>query len=178
MGNVAVGIGGTLVSPLSVDQVKRYFGDVRGFPEIDELISIIQNGVLVNSTVTNRDPTRAVQYGNHSGVREHMDLVWEKLFDDIRRNREVVFNRGSASLIKGLRVAPLGAVVTHKVRIINDYYFGVQAARGEKRRLNKDTHTEEVPKRLCGQALPTILQALTNLRIRFPQKRFCWQRHM
>ena len=38
MGNVAVRIGRTLVPPpLSVDQVKRYFGDVTGFPEVDEL---------------------------------------------------------------------------------------------------------------------------------------------
>ena len=92
-----------------------------------------------------------------------------KLFDDIQRNRVLVFNRDSASSIKGLRVAPLGAVVTHKVRNINDYSVDVQAARGEKGGLNKDTHTEEVPKCLCGQALPTILQALTDLRIRFPQ---------
>ena len=41
VGSVAVGIGGTLVlPPLSVDQVKRYFGDVGDFPEIDELIDI------------------------------------------------------------------------------------------------------------------------------------------
>ena len=74
MGGVVVGIGGTLVSPpLSVDQVKHYFGDVQGFPEIDELIDIIQYGVPMNSTVTNLDPTRALQSDNQSGVREHMD---------------------------------------------------------------------------------------------------------
>ena len=37
--------------------------------------------------------------------------------------------------------------------------------------MNKDTHTEKVMKCLCGQALPTLLQALTNLLIRSPQKR-------
>ena len=46
-----------------------------------------------------------------------MDLV-EKLYEDVRRNRVLVFNRESAAALKGLRVAPLGAVVTHKVRII------------------------------------------------------------
>ena len=46
-----------------------------------------------------------------------MDLVWEKLFEDIRRNRVLVFDRKSAASPKDLRVAPLGAVVTHKVRI-------------------------------------------------------------
>ena len=52
-----------------------------------------------------------------------MDLVWEKLFEDIRRNRVLVFDRKSAASPKDLRVAPLGAVVTHKVRINNDYSF-------------------------------------------------------
>ena len=89
--NVAAGIGGTLVPPpLSVDQLKRYFGDVKAFPEIDELIDITNNGVPVNSTVTNLYPTRALQRSNHIGVRKHMDLVWEKLFHDSRRNRVLV----------------------------------------------------------------------------------------
>ena len=100
-----------------------------------------------------------------------MYLVRDKLFDDIRQNRALVFNREPASSIKGIRVAPLGAVVTHKVRIINDHSFDVQAARGEKGRLTKGAHTEEAPKGLCGQALPTLLQALTDLRIIFSQKR-------
>lgn len=78
MRNVAVRIGGNLVSPpLSGDQVKRYFGDVQGLPKIDELIDIIQNGVPVKQTVTKLDPTSALQYGNHSGALliEHKDLV-------------------------------------------------------------------------------------------------------
>ena len=43
-----------------------------------------------------------------------------------------MFNRDLASSIKGQPVAPLGAVVTHKVRTINDYSFDVHAVRGEK----------------------------------------------
>ena len=39
VGNVAVGIGGTFASPpLPVNLVKRYSGDVKSFPETDELI--------------------------------------------------------------------------------------------------------------------------------------------
>ena len=45
-----------------------------------------------------------------------LDLVWERLFDDIRRNRVLVFNRDSALSIKGLLVAPLSAAVTYKLR--------------------------------------------------------------
>ena len=67
-----------------------------------------------------------------------------------------MFNRESASALKGLRVAPLGAVVTHKVRIINEYSFDVDAARGEKGGLNRDTKTENVAKCLCGDALPSL----------------------
>ena len=172
VGDVAVGIGGTLVSPpFSLSQVEHYFGDIKGFPAITELVDIIKNGVPVKTSVTDLDPTRAMQYGNHSTVAEHMDLVWEKLYEDVRRNRVLVFDRESATLLKGLRVAPLGAVVTHKVRIINDYSFEAGAARGEKGGLNRDTQTEEVPKCLCGDALPALLKALTDLRIRFPHSR-------
>ena len=118
VGDVAVELGGTLVSPpLAVNHVEHYFGQVKGFPAITELTHIMKNGVPVKTAVTNLDPSRAIRYGNHSTVFEHMDLVWEKMYEDVRRNRVLVFNRESAAALKGLRVAPLGTVVTHKVRI-------------------------------------------------------------
>ena len=99
---------------------------------------------------------------------EQMDLVWEKLYEHVRRNCVLVFNTEFAAALKGLRVAPLGAVVTHKVKIINDCSFDVDAARGEKGGLNRDARTEDVPKCLCGNILPSLLNALTDLRLRFP----------
>ena len=40
VGDVAVGLGGTLVSPpLAVDHVEHYFGRVKGFPAITELMT-------------------------------------------------------------------------------------------------------------------------------------------
>ena len=48
-----------------------------------------------------------------------------------------------------------------------DYSFEAGAARG-KGGLNRDTLTEEVPKCLCGDALPALLKALTDLRVRSP----------
>ena len=62
----------------------------------------------------------------------HMDLVWKKIYEDVRRNRVLVFNRESAAALKGLCVAPLSTVVTHKVRNVHDFSFDVDAARGEK----------------------------------------------
>ena len=62
-------------------------------------------------------------------------------------------------------------MVTHKVRINNDYSFGPNTARGEKGDLNRDTVSEKVPPCLYGEALPTLLNVLTDLRIRFPNLR-------
>ena len=56
MGDVAVGLGGALVSPpQSVDQVKCYFGKIKWFPAIAGLIDVINNGVSVRTLVTNLD---------------------------------------------------------------------------------------------------------------------------
>ena len=172
VGDVATGLGGTLVlPPLSVNDVKHHFGNVKGFPGISVLVDLIKHGVPVVTSATPTDPRQAFQYGNHSSVQEHMSTVWEKLCEDVRRNRCLVFTREAAEKIVGLRIAPLGAVVTHKVRIINDYSFDPSTARGEKEGLNRDTISEEVPPCLCGEALPALLNVLTDLRIRFPNRR-------
>ena len=172
VGDVATRLGGTLVlPPLNVDDVKHHFGNVKGFPGISVLVDLIKHGVPVVTSATPTDPRKALQYGNHSSVQEHMPTVWAKLCEDVRRNRCLVFTREAAEKIVGLRVAPLGAVVTHKVRIINDCSFDPSTVRGEKGGLNRDTISEEVPPCLCGEALPPLLNVLTDLRIRFPNRR-------
>ena len=91
MGDVVTGIGGTLVLlPLNVDDVKHHFGDVKGFPGISVLVDLIKHGVPVVTSATPTDPRKALQYGNHSSVQEHMPTVWEKLCEDVRRNRCLV----------------------------------------------------------------------------------------
>ena len=172
VGDVATGIGGTLVlPPLNVDDIKHHFGEVKGFPGILDLVEITQHGVRVVTSSTPTDPRQALQYGNHSSVQEHRPTVWETLREDIRRNRCLVFARKAAAKIVGLRVAPLRAVVTRKVRIINDYSFGPSTARGGKGDLNRDTVSEEVPPCLFREALLALLNVLTDLRIRFPNRR-------
>ena len=104
-------------------------------------------------------------------MQEHRSTVWEKICEDVRRNRCLVFTRKAAAKIVGLRVAPLRAVVTHKVRVINDHSFDPSTAKGEKGGLNRDTVSEEVPPYLCGEALPTLLNVLIDLRMRFPNVR-------
>ena len=171
VGDVATGIGGTLVlPPFNVDDVKNHFGEVKGFPGISDLVEIIKHGVPVITSATPTDPRQALQYGNHSSIQEHRSTVWKKLCEDVRRNRCLVFTREAAAKIVGLRVAPLGDVVTRKVRTINDYSFDPTTARGEKGGLNRDTVSEEAPPCLCGEALPALLNVLTDLRIRFPNR--------
>ena len=96
----------------------------------------------------------ALQYGNHRSVEERLPKVREKTFDDVRRNRCLVMNRENAVEVEGVRVAPLAAVVTNKVRIIKDFSFGPRTARGVQGGLNRGTLTDETPQCLCGKALP------------------------
>ena len=172
VGDVATELSSTLVfPPLNIDDVKFHFGKVKGFPGISNLVEIIKHGVPVVTSATPTDPRQALQHGNHSCIQEHMSTVWEKLCEDIRRNRCLVFTREAAEKIVGLRVAPLGVVVTHKIITINDYSFDPSKTRGKKGGLNRDTVSEEVPPCLCGEALPALLNVLTDLRIRFPNRR-------
>ena len=164
MEDVATGISGTLVlPPLNVDDVKYHFEEVKGFPGISDLKEIIENGVPVVTSPTSTDHRQALQYGNHSSLQEYRSTVREQLCEDVRRNWCLGFTRETAAKIVGLRVAPLRAVVTHKVRVINDCLFDPSSARGEKGVLSRDTVSEEVPPCLCGEALPTLLNVLKDL---------------
>lgn len=60
-----------------------------------------------------------------------MQEVWEKLIDDVARNRCIVMNKVDAPMVKGIRVAQVGAVVGEKARIINNYSFGLRAPQGK-----------------------------------------------
>ena len=99
-----------VLPPLNVDDVKHHFGKIRGFSGISDLVEIIKHGVPVVTSATPTDLRQALQYGNHSSIQEHMSTVWEKLCEDVRRNRCLVFTREAAEKIVGLRVAPLGYV--------------------------------------------------------------------
>ena len=172
LGDVARGIGGTLVSPpLELSDVQEYFGDRKGFPEIEKLLEIVGEGASAPTQDSVVDLTSALEYGNHRSVDDHLPQVWEKLFDDVRRNRCIILKKVNATDVQGARVAPLGAVPGAKVRIINDFSFEPGTKKGKKGGLNKDTVMAEVPPCLCGEAMPTFLADLTSLRAKWPEKR-------
>ena len=157
--------------PLDVRGVEQYFGNIKRFPVIDDLLETIANGVPARTTRSGPDLAKALQYGNHRSVEEHLPKTWAKLFHDVRRNRCLVMNRANAAEVEGVRVAPLATVVTNKVRVINDFSFDPRTARGVQGGLNRDTLTDEVPQCLCGKALPKFLAEITRLRVKYPGKR-------
>ncbi|CAB1106825.1 unnamed protein product [Ectocarpus sp. CCAP 1310/34] len=172
LGDVARGIGGTLVSPpLDVSDVKQYFGEEKGFPGIHDLIEIVGEGAPAPTLDSQQNLKKALAYGNYRRVDEHQTQVWEKLCDDVKRYRCIVLRKANASDVRGIRVAPLGAVPGKKVRIINDFSFDPSTSKGSKGGLNKDTIMSGVPRCLCGEALPAFLEELTSLRVRWPDKR-------
>ena len=84
-------------------------------------------------------------------------MIWKTLADDVRKNRCQFFKKEAVAGLGYVRVAPLGAVVTSKVRIINDLSFDPTSVRGTKGSLNLDTMTQDIPRCLCGEALPKLL---------------------
>lgn len=73
--------------------------------------------------------------------------------------------------VRGLRVAPLGAVTGAKVVIINDFSFEPGTKTKTKGGLNKDTLLAEVTCCLCGEAMPAFLEEVTKLRVRWPENK-------
>lgn len=172
LGDVAREIGGTLVSPpLNLNDVERHFGSKMQFPDIPNLIDIVDKGVPAKTHDNAPDLTSSLRYGNHATIDAHMDVVWEKLIDDVQQNRCLVFNKADVESMEGVRVSPLGAVVGKKIRIINDFSFDPKLMRGQKGGVNADTVTEEVPDCLCGDTLPAFLSEITRLRVKWPDKR-------
>ena len=112
-----------MLPPLDVRGVEQYLRTTKRFPAIDDLLEIVANGVPARTASSGPDLAKALLYGNHRSVEEQLPKVWERLFDVVRRNRCLVTNRANAAEVEGVRVAPLAAVVTNKVRIMNDFYF-------------------------------------------------------
>ena len=124
----------------------------------------------MNAVATGADLERALQCGNHGSVTEHLPAIWEKIGGDVRRQKCLVIQKSAAHEIPNLRVSPLAAAVTHKVRIINDLSFDVQS-REKKGGLNGDTDPDIVPQCLCAESLPKFLDELVTLRKKSLEKR-------
>ena len=65
--------------PVDAAHIQRYFGDVKGFGAIDELVTIVTKGVPVKAAPRGSRLDRALKYGNHRSAVEHLLAIWNKL---------------------------------------------------------------------------------------------------
>ena len=83
VGDVARSLGGILVTPtVDPEYIRRYFGELEGFPKINELITTVSGGVPVIAPPSQADLESALRYGNHRSAEEHHHLIWER--EDVR----------------------------------------------------------------------------------------------
>ena len=76
VGDVARPLGGILVTPpVDPDYIRRYVGKIKGFPKIDELITIVSGGVPVIAPPSQADLESALRYRNHRSAEEHLPLI-------------------------------------------------------------------------------------------------------
>ena len=66
IGDVATSLGGILLtSPVDPDYIRRYFGELKGFPKKDELITIVSGGVPMIALPSQADLESALRYSSH-----------------------------------------------------------------------------------------------------------------
>ena len=79
VGDVTRSLGGILVTPpVDPDYIRRYFGELKRFPKINELITIVSGRVPVIAPPSQADLESALRYGNHRSAEEHHHLILEK----------------------------------------------------------------------------------------------------
>jgi len=77
LGDVALAIGGTLVSPpLELNDISEYIGDKNGFPQIEKLLELVGEGATARTGSTEANLTSALKYGNNRSIDECLSQVW------------------------------------------------------------------------------------------------------
>ena len=137
---------------VDAEQVRRWFGEVKYFSNIDLLVQIISGGAP--AAVTGKGGLRAArEYGNHNSVRCFSSEILVKNWEDVLMGRAFVFSREAVTKIADTRVSPITvAVSTSKVRICHDLSNAVSG-----RGVNGDTDTSAVPECKIGHVLRNVI---------------------
>lgn len=115
-------MGGALEAPpADATEIQRYFGNLKGFGAIDELITMVTREVPVKAAPPGAPLDRVFQYCNHTSATQHLPAIWKKLGEDARRQKCYAMQMSAAHEIPNLRVSPLGAVVIHENGIDSIY---------------------------------------------------------
>ena len=137
---------------VDAEQVRRWFGEAKEFPNIDWLVQIVSEGAPV--AVTEKwDLRAATEYGNHNSVRRFSTEIEGKIREDVLMRRAWVFPREAVTKIAGTRVSSMTvAVSTFKVRICHDLSNAVSG-----RGINEDTDTSAVSECKIGHVLWDVI---------------------
>lgn len=151
------------LSRITAESIKFWFGTVKGFPEADQVAQFAVRGVPVQ-VEGGAGVTAALRYHNHSSVGPHEDRLLTKIHEDVVYGRAWVFPRASAGQIPGMRLSPLGVVITSKLRVIHDLSFlhGIS-----KHSVNAGTDFESAPQCNLGHVLCNVVWRVLFLRRRF-----------
>ena len=111
VGDVSRARGGSLVAPpIDPVHIRRYFGDLKGFGAMEELVRIVTGGVPVHAAATSAesDLEGALQYGNHPRVNEHVPAVVGRNGGEVRRHKCLVMKKSSCSRNPQSKRVPVG----------------------------------------------------------------------
>ena len=61
--------------PVDALKIQRYFGDLKGFRAINDLITLVTKGVPVKAAPVEGELDRAFRYGNHQSGAEHSPAI-------------------------------------------------------------------------------------------------------
>ena len=95
----------TLAPHVHVEQVKRWFGDVKQLPQIDLLLQALSPGVPVDVAQSGH-VREEVEYGNRPSVRGYADDIAKKAVTYVITGRALVFNANFINEVQGI-VCPL-----------------------------------------------------------------------
>ena len=74
--DVARALEGSVVAPpVDALKIQRYFGDLKGFRAINDLITLVTKGVPVKAAPVEGELDRALRYGNHQSGAEHSPAI-------------------------------------------------------------------------------------------------------
>lgn len=92
--------------------VQSWFGDVKKFPDIARLVTVIEWGVPVDVLDGGRLSSE-LAYGNHRSTEHYLCELLTKVREDVMNGRAFVLPRQEAPCIPEIRVSPLGIVASH-----------------------------------------------------------------
>lgn len=140
--------------------IKGHFRCEPRFSDIPLLSQIARESVRGRYREERSSLDECPRYGNYRSIDNQSHVVFEKIKENLRRGKILIFPRISARETRRLRVSSLGAVVLpRKIRAVHDLMF--DSSEGiQKGDVNSRSSVDIPPPCLCAQAVPTLSREL------------------